>query len=188
MTVMSQVDTSHPFTVEDLEETPNDGRRYELIDGEMLVSPAPGTPHQRVSMLLSTLLQQSCPKHLWVMAAPYGVRPDQRNEVQPDLLVADAKDFTMKCLPKAPLLAVEIISPHSRLVDQELKKAFYERLGVPRFWLVDPDVEGPALTVFALADGKYEQLAHVVGEETYDVDQPFPARVTPTELVEGLRP
>lgn len=188
MTAMTTTWSSGPFTVDDLEGMPDDGKRYELIDGELLVSPAPRYAHQIVSMELSALLHAVCPSDLRVIPAPFAVQPDRSNEVQPDVLVARHADFTERNLPKAPVLAVEIISPSSRLVDANLKKAFYERLAAPRYWLVDPDAEAPVLTVFALVDGRYEQVAKVDGEQPYEADLPFPVRVVPARLVAGLRP
>ncbi len=64
-----------------------------------------------------------------VLAAPFAVRRDKYNEVQPDVLVARYADLTEQGLPRAPLLAVEVISPTSRLRDASLKKAVYARLG-----------------------------------------------------------
>ena len=84
--VTSPSDVAHPFTVADLEEMPDDGRRYELIDGELLVSPAPSWAHQEAVMALSILLRQARPAGLRVLPAPFAVRPDRLNEVQPDVL------------------------------------------------------------------------------------------------------
>jgi Uma2 family endonuclease len=69
-------DAARPFTVADLEGMPDDGRRYELIDGELLVSPAPGWPHQEAAYTLYMLLRQACPPGLRVIGAPFAVRPD----------------------------------------------------------------------------------------------------------------
>ena len=136
--VTSPSDVAHPFTVADLEGMPDDGRRYELIDGELLVSPAPGWAHQAVVLALAVLLDRACPAEFRVLPAPFAVRPDKFNEVQPDVLVARYTDLTEDDLPRAPVLAVEVISPTSRLRDAHLKKAVYARLGSPSFWLVDP--------------------------------------------------
>jgi Uma2 family endonuclease len=117
------------------------------------------------------------------------VRPDKFNEVQPDVLVARYGDLTEDDLPRAPLLAVEVISPTSRLRDASLKKAFYARLGSPSFWLVDPGRRAkPSLTVFELAGGAYREVACVAGEEAWTGTQPFPVRVVPADLVRGLQP
>ena len=145
--VTSPSDVAHPFTVADLEEMPDDGRRYELIDGELLVSPAPGWAHQAVVLAALHPAGSSLSRRLRVLPAPFAVRPDKFNEVQPDVLVARYTDLTEDDLPRAPVLAVEVISPTSRLRDAHLKKAVYARLGSPSFWLVDPARDKPSLTV-----------------------------------------
>ena len=186
MTTPTGVD--RPFTVADLESMPDDGRRYELVDGELLVSPAPGWPHQEAVATLTGLLRSVCPPHLRVLMAPFAVRPDAFNEFQPDLLVARYTDLTLKDLPTAPVLAVEVISPTSRLKDANLKKAVYARLGVESFWLIDPDPDQPALTVFELGAHEYGQVAYIVGGEAFEAERPFSVRIVPADLVAGLRP
>jgi Uma2 family endonuclease len=124
---------SRPFTVADLETMPDDGRRYELIDGELLVSPAPGWSHQEAAHTLYLTLRAACPRDLRVLTAPFAVQIDNFNELQPDVLVASFTDLTEVNLPRPPLLAVEIISPSSGLRDRSLKKAVYERMAVPSF-------------------------------------------------------
>jgi Uma2 family endonuclease len=116
------------------------------------------------------------------------VRPDKFNEVQPDVLVARYADLTEDDLPRAPVLAVEVISPTSRLRDAHLKKAVYARLGSPSFWLVDPARDKPSLTVFELAGGAYREVACVAGDEAWTATRPFPVRVVPSDLVRGLHP
>jgi Uma2 family endonuclease len=186
--VTSPADAARPFTVADLERMPDDGRRYELIDGELLVSPAPGWAHQEAAYTLYTLLRQVCPPGLRVIGAPFAVRPDTFNELQPDVMVARYDDLTERGLAGAPLLAVEVISPTSRLRDASLKKAAYARLGVPSFWLVDPDPERPALTAFDLAGAEYRQEAYVVGEAPWTATRPLRVSLVPADLVAGLRP
>jgi hypothetical protein len=112
MTSMS-VTASTPFTVHDLEGMPDDGRRYELIDGELLVSPAPGLRHQTVGLRLYRVLDDACPDDLYVLTAPFAVQTDISNEVQPDVLVARFDELTEKNLPAAPVLAVEVLSTSS---------------------------------------------------------------------------
>src|SRR6266480_12253 len=111
---------------------PDDGRRYELIDGELLVTPAPGWAHQEAAITLTELLRSACPRDLRVLIAPFAVRPDLHNELQPDVLVARFADLTLKNLPKPPVLAVEVASPSSRLTDANLKGAVYSRTHWPR--------------------------------------------------------
>jgi len=186
MSVMTIGVNGRPYTVEDLEGMPDDGHRYELIDGALLVSPAPGFRHQKISMKLGNRLDAACPDGLHVLAAPFAVRPSQTLEVQPDVLVCRDSDVTDKLLPVAPLLAVEILSPSTALNDLNTKKAVYERLGVPTYWVIDPEV--PTLTVFEFgADGLYEQTAVAKGDEVFEGTAPFPVRFSPAELLGTLK-
>jgi Uma2 family endonuclease len=182
MTIPAEV--GRPFTVADLEETPDDGRRYELIDGELLVSPAPGWPHQEALFTLYMILRAACPPDLRVIGAPFAVRQDSYNEVQPDVLVARYTDLTDKNLPRPPLLAVEVFSPTSRLRDATLKKAFHARLGVRSYWLVDP--LKPSLTAFELRGSDYSEVACVTGDEVWEAVAPFPVALSAAELVRGV--
>lgn len=133
-------------------------------------------------------LRTTCPRQLRVLIAPFAVRGDRFNEVQPDVLVAGYDDLTEERLPAPPVLAVEVISPTSRLRDANLKKAVYARMGVESYWLVDPRRQAPAITAFGLSGDDYEQVAHVQDAEAYEPTVPFRARVVPRDLVAGLRP
>jgi Uma2 family endonuclease len=178
-----------PWSVADLERLPDDGNRYELVDGGLLVSPAPSPVHQRAVGRLYRLLDDAVPVQVEVLMAPLAVRPqghlapsEQRTELQPDVVVARAADFTSRDLPVAPLLAVEVLSPSSRLVDLHLKRAAYERTGAPCYWVVDP-LE-PSLRVFELdAASLYVEIAHVVGDAVFRAERPFPVAVRPCDLV-----
>jgi Uma2 family endonuclease len=177
-----------PFTVHDLEAMPDDGRRYEIIDGALLVTPAPGFPHQQMSVALTVLLYQACPPELRVLAAPFAVRTALTDEVQPDLLVARFDDITEANLPVAPLLVAEVLSRSTRLKDRHFKKAHYERLGVATYWILDPSDPG-GLEVYELGeDGRYALAAAVSGDEVLPVRRPFPVQVSPARLLDGLRP
>jgi Uma2 family endonuclease len=174
-----------PFTVDDLEAMPDDGNRYELIDGLLIVSPAPGLRHQTAVGELFVVLNAACPPEMHVLVAPFGVRPSQTTELQPDVLVGHLADFTEKFLPVAPVLAVEVFSPSSVLHDLNNKKAVYQRLGVENYWVIDP--MEPTLTAFELDEaGIYQQIAEVKGSDVFEARQPFPVRVVPVELLGRL--
>lgn len=187
MTAMTTpVHGGRPYTVDDLDTMPDDGHRYELLDGVLLVSPAPGRRHQRVCGQLFITLEQACPGGMEVLFAPFAVQPSTSTEVQPDLLVARESDLTERNLPTAPLLAVEILSPSTALFDLNTKKAAYERMRVPSYWVVDP--EELVLTAFELdGDGRYQQLAKVASADEFAADRPFPVRIVPAELLGGPR-
>lgn len=180
------------FTTDDLDAMPADGRRYELIDGQLLVSPAPAVPHQRVAYVLFGILEAACPDDMLVIGAPFAVRPDRHNELQPDVLVGRFDDLVPggvpgKRLTTAPLLAVEVLSPSTRLSDRTLKRAAYARLGAASFWLVDPDVDRPSLTAFVLDGDDYRQIAEVSGDEPFVAQHPFEVTIVPADLVRRLR-
>jgi Uma2 family endonuclease len=189
MTVMTSViPHGRPFTVDDLEGFPDDGNRYELIDGMLLVTPAPGWPHQEMGAELFFQLRLHHPADLRVLPAPLAVRTAFDSEVQPDVIVTRYVDLTPKNLPVAPLLAVEVLSRSTRLKDLNLKKAHYERIGVASYWILDPEEPG-SLTAFELdEEGRFQQVARVEGDEEFATARPFPVTVVPARLLDGLHP
>ncbi len=170
------------LTRKDLERMPDDGHRYELIDGTLVVTPAPSVRHQRVLARLYSLLSAGCPEELEVLFAPLDIALRDDTVMQPDLLVARRADFTDHDLPVAPLLAVEVLSPSTRRVDLTLKRARFEVAGCTSFWAVDPDE--PAVTVWELQDGRYVQVSHAEGGDEATVALPFPVNLRPSDLVD----
>jgi Uma2 family endonuclease len=152
----------------DLAAVPNDNQRYELMDGDLYVTPSPGTAHQRVSKRLQRLLETYFEGRRLgeVFNAPYDVILSRRDVVVPDLVVvANPAQISERGAEGAPLLLVEIISPSSVDMDREVKAARYAQFGVPHYWIVDP----PARTVecFRLAAGAYELVARVTESERF---------------------
>lgn len=176
-----------PFTVDDLDRMPDDGRRYELVDGVLFVSPAPAVQHQLVLSELVVLLRSAQPRGIRVLPGP-GVRMAMDTELIPDLVVARFEDIGGVRITAPPLLAIEIRSPSTALVDLNIKKAVYERFGIGSYWIVVPDVNKPELIAFELIDGRYEQVADVCGDETFCAERPFRVDVMPSQLVAGLLP
>jgi Uma2 family endonuclease len=179
------------FTVEELERMPDDGRRYELLDGVLLVSPAPGVWHQEVVGSLYRLLYDACPPELHVVIAPFEWRGSRRTALQPDVLVARRGDLFAvedgKFLAEPPVLAVEVLSPSTRRIDRLSKLSAYEEAGVPSYWLVDPDPETPSLHALDLVDGHYVEVGCPSSEQTWQAQRPYPVSVRPADLVAGLR-
>jgi Uma2 family endonuclease len=170
-----------PLTYTDLEGMPDDGRRYELVDGVLVVTPAPGTAHQRCVYRLAALLLAAAVADHDVLGAPYDYLVGPTTLLQPDLLVARREDVGEARLERPPLLVVEVLSPSTRLTDLGTKRLAYEAAGVPAYWLVDPGE--PRLTVLGLHDGRYVQEAEVVADERYQTGSPFNVAVMPSELV-----
>jgi Uma2 family endonuclease len=176
----------HPFTAEELDRMPDDGHRYELLDGALVVSPRPGMPHQIVATRLATVLSNACPDGLHVVAEP-AVQLAADTEFVPDIVVVRQDQIGTKCI-SPPLLAVEVRSPRTALIDLNRKKAAYERFGVPSYWIMVPDPSAPELIAFELRDGHYLQAACVAGDAAFSAIRPFPVQVVPAHLVAGLPP
>jgi len=181
MDAVTTLPRGRALTVADLAAMPEDGHRYELIDGALIVTPAPNLRHQAASLELSVLLHAACPEDLRVLTAPFDVLLADDTGIQPDLLVAHRRDFTERNLPVAPLLAVEILSPSTRLIDLNLKKARFERGGIASYWVVDPEV--PSLVAWELRDGVYLQVADVSGDHAWTAEAPFQVTIIPSALV-----
>jgi Uma2 family endonuclease len=173
-----------PFTVAELDRMPDDGRRYELLDGILIVSPRPTTVHQFVAMRLLRVLADACPDALCVVPEP-AVELGPQTEFDPDLVVVRMDQIGGAKFTEPPLLVVEIRSPSTALIDLNRKKAAYERSGVPSYWIVNPDPPHPELTVFELRDGRYALAATASGPFT--ADRPFMVTVAPADLTRGLR-
>jgi Uma2 family endonuclease len=174
----------HPFTVAELDRMPDDGRRYELLDGVLIVSPRPTTVHQFVAMQLLRVLDDACPEDLCVIPEP-AVELGPQTEFDPDLVVVHLDQIGGAKFTEPPLLVVEIRSPSTALVDLNRKKAAYERFGVPSYWIVNLDPAQPELTVFELCDGQYASKAKTTAPLT--VDEPFRVTIDPARLTSGLR-
>jgi len=119
------------LTRDDLDAMPDDGHRYELIDGALIVTPAPSPRHQIVLAELNDVLRRACPADLLVLFAPLDVALDESSVLQPDLLVARRSALTERDLSSAPLLAVEVLSPSTRRIDLTLKRSRYEAARCP---------------------------------------------------------
>lgn len=182
MTAMITLPFGRPLTRADLQDLPDDGHRYELIDGSLIVSPAPRHGHQIVVGNLYLLLRAACPAALQVILAPFAVALAEDTEVQPDLLVAPREQFTDRELPGPPLLAVEVLSPSTRRVDLLLKRDRLQAAGVPSYWLVDPGAL--TVTVLELQDGVYQEVAVVAGAAAFEVQHPFPVRIEAARLLD----
>jgi Uma2 family endonuclease len=149
------------LTYDELQTLPDDGRRYELIDGELYVFAAPSLEHQLLSARLLVHFDSAITlKGLgWVMTAPIEVKFPGDNAVQPDLVVVlrdRAQILAQTRIEGAPNLLLEILSPSNRAYDLTTKAALYARHGVPEFWIVD--VEAETITVHELRGGRYVPL------------------------------
>lgn len=182
MVTVTTLPRGRAFTRDDLRAMPDDGNRYELLDGILVVTPSPALRHQGMVGELYVLLRAACPPSHRVVLAPFDVALGERTVLQPDLIVAARSAFTDQQLPQAPELAVEVLSPSTRLYDRHLKKARLEAAGCAHYWVVDPD--GPSITAWALSDAAYVEVAHATGSQTFRIDVPVAITVRPVDLLD----
>jgi len=180
MGAMHALPRSVPLTYDDLQAMPDDGHRYELVDGVLIVTPAPRRVHQLVAGSLFIHLTQAAPEELVVLQAPFDYFVSELTVLQPDILVARWADTTERNLPAPPVLAVEVLSPSTRRIDAGTKRLAFEAAGVPHYWMVDPD--GPSILALELVDGVYREAAPVIGADTFAVTSPFAFSVVPADL------
>lgn len=154
------------LTYADYAALPDDMRRYELHEGELFTTPAPGTAHQRVLMALATLLYTHV-RSLGlgeVLAAPTDCILSDHTVVQPDILYVARERLTIisrRGIEGAPTLAVEVLSPTTAAIDLGLKRTIYSRHGVPWHWIVDP--EARTIDAYRLVSGRYASAGRLIG-------------------------
>jgi Uma2 family endonuclease len=164
---------------------PDDGKRYELHDGVLSVTPAPGTRHQRVLFRLAKALDAHVTAHGLgeVDIAPFDVILSDVSVVQPDILFAANERFAAfseRGFEGAPTLAAEVISPSTPRIDRHTKLSLYARYAVPYYWIVDP--EARTIDVHRLTAHGYEEPERFSGETLEDLP-PFPGlRLDPAAI------
>jgi Uma2 family endonuclease len=140
--------STHPavreWTYEEFARLPDDGNRYEVIAGELYVTPAPETPHQEASARLFMRLRSFADQHGLgtVLYAPVAVLLSDGDYLEPDILFLrrdHAHYRTRKAVEGPPDLVVEILSPATARRDRVLKRGRYARFGVAEYWIVDLD-------------------------------------------------
>ena len=125
------------FTIDMLDDFPADGIRYELLEGLLIVTPAPSFNHQLVATRLATMLSLALGDAADVVAIG-AIQQGDNTQLQPDILVLPGGDHPDDWREiHGWWLAVEVMSPSSRVYDREVKRAAYLALGVQEYWLVD---------------------------------------------------
>lgn len=127
------------WTTDDLDALPEGTRRYELIDGALIVAPSPTNVHQTIAMRLGTALEESCPPEYDVTQG-VEIRVSRTRSFIPDVLVttaAAAGRGPSKFTPPEVLLAVEVVSPGSVTMDRITKAHLYAQAGIPFYWWLE---------------------------------------------------
>lgn len=167
----------------DMDDMPDDGHRYELIDGVLVVSPAPSVLHQVVSANLVMVLGLARPPGVTVLAAPVDYRHEPDVSLQPDVVVVPAAHAAGKFLTDPPWLVVEILSHSTRSHDLGTKLLTYARLGVPTYWTVDPDEPGIIARELDPQLGRYVETGRAAGHQPYEAGRPYRVTIVPADLL-----
>jgi Uma2 family endonuclease len=167
-----------PWTEPDLHLFPQDGHRYEIVDGSLHVGPPPGEQHESVVRALVTVLRGAAPSDWWVCSL-VGIEVAGSNLVPDVTVLRPHSSGAVWTDPQDVALVVEVEAPTSRRFDRLLKPALYADAGIPSYWRVDPD--HGTLYVYRLGrEGGYELDRTVGGDELVAVGHPYPVRVAPS--------
>jgi Uma2 family endonuclease len=175
------------WTTDDLDELPETTRHVELIDGVLIVSPSPTSPHQSLVLSLGSALEARCPDGL-VATQGVEVRISRHRSLTPDVLVVTAEAAASgpcKFRPEEVVLAIEIVSPGSRALDRVLKPALYAEAGVGCYWRIEQE---PFLNIIVheLAEGATAYTEIDAFKDVLDVKRPWPITLSVPDLLPAV--
>ena len=160
------------FTFADLERVPDDGLRYEVLNGSLTVTPPASYAHNRRAQRVGLALLAAAPPGVEVLlTGTQSVRLDD-DALCPDVVVFAAGEYGLHLPADAVLLVVEVTSPSNRSTDTVTKLERYARAGIPHYWIVDPE----QITVHRL-DAERGAYDVVVRGPVVQVGEPFPVEV-----------
>ncbi|MDI6766005.1 MAG: Uma2 family endonuclease [Bacteroidota bacterium] len=162
--------TTTLLTYDDYLTLPNDGKRYEIIQGELYMTPSPTTEHQKISLKLIRLIDDFAKRTNTgeVFHAPVDIVFSMTEVVQPDIvfvLNTRKEIITKRNIVAAPDLIIEILSESTAITDRTTKKALYEKNGVKEYWIVDPDAK--TIECLVLKNNKFERCGLFSIADTY---------------------
>ena len=157
------------WTYQDYLDLPDDGRRYEIIEGVLYVTNAPDIDHQFTVVEIAFKMRGFIMEHRlgYVLTAPFEAHLSEKTrQVQPDVLFIKAANWPApgaKFFEGVPDLIVEVLSPGSSRIDRHVKFSAYEQAGVSEYWIVNPKTR--SVEIFTLSGGEYDQLGEFTGDE-----------------------
>ncbi|WP_433301788.1 Uma2 family endonuclease [Actinoplanes sp. CA-030573] len=171
------------WTEPDLHLFPQDGHRYEIIDGCLHAAPPPPESHEAVVRGIVTTLRSAAPPGWWVcdrlgIAINEGTGGD--SNVVPDVTVLRPRSSgAIWSDPADVALVVEVETPATRRYDRILKPTLYAEAGIHAFWRVEPGRATPLLRTYILSGERYRPDRSIEGAEPVKLDAPYPIRVAP---------
>jgi Uma2 family endonuclease len=182
---MTAVAINHagPWTEADYHALPETRERIELLDGSLLVTPAPSSDHQQVARRLANLLEAAAPDDLEVVEA-VNVRVGPSKLLIPDVVVTRRLGPTAVYQPEDVLLVVEVVSPSTTTTDRIIKPQLYVTAGIPRFLRVELEVpQSPELWLYQAVGSTYAESGHASAGNTLSLTEPIELRLDPTVLL-----
>jgi Uma2 family endonuclease len=170
----------NPWTPDSLrkfiDEHPGPTPRYELVNGELLVTPAPTSLHQRLVFEIAMRLHAYVKQHGLgeVRISPSDLRPIPDALLQPDLFVIPAIDgrrAPMEDPVTRVLVAIEVLSPSSARFDRVIKRRLYQEMGISEYWVVDPDAQ--TIERWHPSDARPEIVDHALVWQPVNTMEPF---------------
>lgn len=185
MVTMTVEDVIGIYTITDLEQARERERhasvRWELLEGELVVTPSPRPVHQRGVTRLVLHLDPGLPQGLEVMTSPLDIQVSSRTVLQPDVVILRQEQIGHDGINGVPVLAVEVLSPSTRRRDLVQKREVLERAGCPHYWVLDPDEM--SLWVWRLVKGTYVLEHHVTGDEEVRLTVPVEVTLCVSDLL-----
>ncbi|HEV7237789.1 MAG TPA: Uma2 family endonuclease [Thermoanaerobaculia bacterium] len=168
--------TTTRLTYEDFVKLPDDGNRYEIIEGKLYVNPAPVPRHQRIvkNLLLSLELYFRAHHNGEVLQSPIDVVLAEDGIVEPDLIVIKSERASIvgeKNVKGAPNLVIEVLSDGTRRIDEGKKRKLYERSGVDEYWIVDPEAE--LVKIYRRVDAAFQHAAEFNADDGGTITTPL---------------
>ncbi len=173
------------LTYKDYEALPANGRRYEIHEGELSVTPAPSPQHQQVIGNLFVLLYHHVKSHGLgeVLLSPIDCILSDITIVQPDIVYLETgrlSTITSRGIEGPPTLVSEILSPSTVQIDRGVKFQLYARHGIPYYWIVDPD--GRSIEAYRLVEGTYQLTRRLEGPEPVSLSPFLDLALVPASL------
>lgn len=168
--------TSTRMTYKDFAELPDDGKHYELIEGELILNPSPVTRHQQIVLRIAVRLDTYFIEHGGgeVFIAPLDIVLADDVVLEPDLMVVrgDRKSIVgEKNIQGAPNIVVEVLSDGTRRKDEILKRKLYERYGVDEYWIVDPVID--VVKVYRHDGASFVRAVEISAESGGEITSPL---------------
>jgi Uma2 family endonuclease len=170
------------WTEPDLHLFPQDGHRYEIVDGSLHVGPPPPASHEALVRAVVTTLRAAAPPGWWVCDR-LGIEIGTSNLVPDVTVLRPRSSGAVWSDPADVALVVEVETPATSRFDRMLKPALYADAGIPAYWRIVPGPHGPALLTHRLEDGGYLLQHSIEGAEPVKLDAPYPVRIAPTAWI-----